>query len=87
MSLAVGGGNAWHEGYDLPYLVFAAALSLLDRPNVQLGLEGEYQWLRVSGDRYRRTYENFELITEEPLGRVRIWSHAVIIGVHLDIPL
>jgi hypothetical protein len=87
MSIAVGGGNAWHEGYNLPYLVFAAALSLLDRPNVQLGLEGEYQWLRVSGDQYRRTYENFQLISEEPLGRVRRWSHAVIFGVHLGIPL
>ena len=87
MSLAVGAGNAWHEGHDLPYLAFAAAVPLLDRPGVQLGLEGEYQWLRVSADRYRRTYQNFQLIAEERLGRVRTWSHAVIIGVHLGIPL
>jgi hypothetical protein len=86
VSAAVGGGNAWHEGYNLPYLVFGAALLLLDRPNVQLGVEGEYQWLRVSGDRYRRTFQDFELIAEERLGRVHTWSHAAIVGVHLGFP-
>jgi hypothetical protein len=83
LSVAVGGGNAWHEGYDLPYLVFAAALPVLDRQNIQLDLQGEYQWLRVSGDRFRRTYQDFELIAEEPLGLARTWSHAAIIEVYL----
>lgn len=87
LSVAVGAGNAWHEGHDLPYLVGAAALPLLDRPNVQLGLEGEYEWLRVSADRYRRTYQNFQLMAEESLGRVHTWSHAVIMSVYLNIPL
>ena len=87
LSIAVGGGNAWHEGYDLPYLVVAAALPVLDRHNIQLGLEGEYQLLRVSGDRYWRTYQNSELSAEEPLGRVRTWSHAAIIEVYLAVLL
>jgi hypothetical protein len=87
VNLAAGGGNAWHEGHDLPYLLFAAAFSILDRPDVHLGLEGEYQWLRVSSDQVRRTYQNFELVAEEPLGRVHEWSHALIFGVHLGIPL
>ena len=87
VSLAVGGGNAWHDGYDLPYLVFAAGVSILDRPGYRLGLEGEYQWLRVSSEQVRRTYQDFQLVSEEPLGRVRQWSHAFIIGINLAIPL
>ncbi len=87
VSVAVGGGNAWHEGRDLPYLVFAAGVSILARPDVRLGLEGEYQWLRVSSDRFRRTYQDFELVAEEPLGRVHQWSHGFIIGLNLAIAL
>jgi hypothetical protein len=87
VTFAVGGGNAWHEGYDLPYLVLAAGISILDRPDVRLGLESEYQWLRVTSDQFRRTYQDFELVVEEPLGRVHEWSHAFIIGITLGIPL
>jgi hypothetical protein len=87
VNVAVGGGNAWHEGHDLPYLVFVAGFLILDRPNVQLGLDGEYQWLRVSSNQVRRTYQNSELVAEEPLGRVHAWSHALIIGITLGIPL
>jgi hypothetical protein len=87
VTFAVGGGNAWHEGHDLPYLVLAAGISILDRPDVRLGLESEYQWLRVTSDQFRRTYQDFELVAEEPLGRVHEWSHAFIIGITLGIPL
>jgi hypothetical protein len=87
VNLALGGGNAWHEGHDLPYLVFAGEFSILDRSRIQLGLEGEYQLLRVSSDLFRRTYQNFELVAEEPLGRIHEWSHAFIIGITLGIPL
>ena len=87
VSVAVGGGNAWHDGYDLPYLVFAAGVSILDRPGYRLGLEGEYQWLRVSSEQVWRTYQDFQLVAEEPLGRVRQWSHAFILGLNLAIPL
>jgi hypothetical protein len=71
----------------LPYLVFAAGVSVVDRPDVHLGLAGEYQWLRVSSDQFRRTYQDFELVAEEPLGRVHEWSHALVIGIALGIPL
>ena len=87
VSVAVGGGNAWHDGYDLPYLVFAAGVSILDRPGYRLGLEGEYQWLRVSSEQVRRTYQDFQLVAEEPLGRVHQWSHAFILGINLAFPL
>ncbi len=85
--VAFGVGNAWHEGYDFPYVLFAGRLPLLNGPGVQFGIELEYQWLRVSGDRYRRTYQNGQLVTEEPLGRIRRWSHAASIGLHLGLPL
>ena len=87
ISLALGGGNAWHEGHDLPYLVFAAGAAIGDRPDVRVGLEAELQALRVTSDRFRRTYSDFGLVSEEPLGRVRRWSHAAIIGLSLAIPL
>jgi hypothetical protein len=87
VTLAAGGGNAWHEGHNLPYVVLAAGLTLLDRPDVQLGLESELQWLRVTSDRFRRTYQNFTLVAEEPLGRVHQWSHAFSLGITVDIPL
>lgn len=87
VNLAVGAGNAWHEGHDLPYLVFAAGLTIVDRPTFRLGLEGEYQLLRVTSDRFRRTYQDFQLVTEESLGRVHEWSDALIFGIALSVPL
>jgi hypothetical protein len=87
VNLAVGGGNAWHEGHDLPYLMLGAGILIFARPDVRVSLESEYQWLRVTSDQYRRTYQDFELVAEEPLGPVHEWSHAFIIGILLDIPL
>jgi hypothetical protein len=75
------------EGHDLPYLMLAAGIFILDRPDVRLGLATEYQWLRVTSDQFRRTYQDFDLVAEEPLGRVHQWSHAFILGITLDIPL
>lgn len=87
VNLAAGVGNAWHQGHNLPYLVLAAGITLVDGPNVRLGLDGELQWLRVSSDLFRRTYQNSDLVAEEPLGRVHRWSHAFIIGLTLGNPL
>jgi hypothetical protein len=86
MDLALGGGNAWREGYNLPYLLASAGISLFERPNGQLRLETEYQWLRVTSDQVRRTYQDFQLIAEEPLGRVRHWSHALALGLAVNLP-
>lgn len=87
VSLAAGVGNAWHEGHDLPYLVLAAGLALLDQPEVRLELGGEYQWLRVTSDRFRRTILQGELVAEEPLGRHHEWSHALVFGLSADFVL
>ena len=87
LSVAVGGGNAWRRGYNMPYLVFATGLTLWRRPTFQLDLGGELQWLRVSADRFRRTYQDFQVVAEEPLGRVNRGSYAVVIGLTLAGPL
>lgn len=87
VNVALGAGYAWHESHDLPYLVFATGISILERPDVQLGFEGELQWLRVTSDRFLRTYQDFQLVAEESLGRVHDWSHALIFGISLNIPL
>ena len=87
LTLAVGGGNAWRRGFNMPYLLFAAGLILWDRPTFHVDLGGEFQWLRVSADRFRRTYQDSQVVTEEPLGRVHRGSHAVVIGLSLAGPL
>jgi hypothetical protein len=83
LSFALGGGGAWHEGYDLPYIVLGTAFTAVDQPYLHLELGAEYQWLRVTGDQFRRTYQDFQLVSEEFLGQVHSWSHAVLIGVYL----
>lgn len=86
LSFALGVGNAWHKGPNLPYLGLAGGVTLYDRDDLQFGLGAEYEYLRTSSDQFRRTYLNGVLIAEEPLGRVHDWSHAFAINVYLDIP-
>jgi hypothetical protein len=87
MFFAGGMGMAWHEGHDLPYLVLAAGIHLFEWPDAKLSLGAEYQYLRVTSDQFRRTYQDFALVTEESLGRVHEWSHAWALGVQVDIAL
>jgi hypothetical protein len=87
VSVAVGAGAAWHVGHDLPYLVFATGITILNRPDVQLDINGEFQYLRVTSDRFRRTYQNFELVSQEFLGTFHTGSHALLIGMQLSLPL
>jgi hypothetical protein len=81
ISVALGVGNAWHEGPNLPYGVFGAAIALVSRPTYGISVGGELQVLRVTSDRFRRTYQDFSLVSEESLGRVHQWSHALVLGV------
>jgi hypothetical protein len=86
-SLALGVGNAWHEGHNLPYGVLGADLALASEPTYEISLSIELQLLRVTSDRFRRTYQDFSLISEESLGRVHDWSHALVFGVSATAPL
>jgi hypothetical protein len=79
----LGGGNAWHQGYNLPYLVLATGISFASGPAYRIELGGEIQWLRVTSDRFQRTIQNGEVTAEQSLGRVHRWSHGVILGLKL----
>jgi hypothetical protein len=81
VSLALGVGNAWHVGYNLPYGLLGAELALVSEPTYGISLTGELQLLRVTSDRFRRTYQDFALVSEESLGRVHRWRHALVLGV------
>lgn len=87
VTIALGGGNAWHEGHNLPYAVLETALALWSRSSYEIRLIGELHLLRATADRFRRTYQDFELVSSESLGQVHRWSHAVIIGVSAGAPL
>jgi hypothetical protein len=87
VTVALGGGGAWHVGHDLPYLLAATGITVLNRPDVQLEITGELQYLRVASDRFRRTYQNSELVSQEFLGTFHTWSHALVLGPQLSFPL
>ena len=87
VSLALGGGGAWHQGHDLPYIVAGTTVTVADNQYLRVELGAEYQWLRVTSDQFLRTFQNFELTQEEFLGQVHRWSHAVIFGGTLGFKL
>jgi hypothetical protein len=81
LSLAVGGGTAWHEGTDLPYVVGAAGMQLPAIGPLRLGVAMEAYYLRVSTDRVRITYQNYVPVMVKPLGRTHQWSPAFTVAV------
>jgi hypothetical protein len=85
-SVSFGAGNAWRKGYDLPYLVFGASADVPNPSRIRVGLSLEDQVLRVTSDRFRRTWQNHQLVSQESLGRVYSRSHALIVGFHIDVP-
>jgi hypothetical protein len=87
VTIALGGGNAWHEGHNLPYAVLETGLALWSRSTYEIRLMGELHLLRATADRFRRTYQDFELVSSESLGLVHRWSHALVFGVSAGAPL
>jgi len=85
--VTIGGGVAWHPGHDLPHVVDGAGLSLVDRACLNVTLEGEYQSLRVTSDRFQRTYQNSQLIAEQSLGQIHRWTSASAIEMRLALSL
>ncbi len=81
VALELGGGKAWREGRDLPYVVTAARLTVATLGTVRVNLGLEHSLLRVSTGRWRVTYADFMPISSEPLGRTQQWSHALLVGV------
>jgi hypothetical protein len=85
LTLAVGAGVAWHPGRDVPYAVGELGLPLVATARTRVALFGEYQVLRVTSDRHRRTYQGFRLILDESLGQVRQGSHVLMFGLNIAI--
>jgi hypothetical protein len=81
IGVALGVGNAWHQGDNLQYGVFGAEITLVSRPTYEISVGGELQLLRVTSYRFRRTYQDFTLVSEELLGRLHRWSHGLVLGV------
>ena len=79
--LEVGFGNAWRSGHDLPYVLLGASVPIPTGQKVRLVIEAEYLVLRVTSDRYRRTWQNFQLVAEDSLGQIHEWSDALAVGV------
>lgn len=73
-SLALGLGNAWRVDHNLSYFVAEARLPIVPLRRIEVGLEAEFRYFRVAADRFRRTWQNFQLIRVEPLGTVHRWS-------------
>lgn len=84
--LALGVGNAWHASHDLPYVLLGVSVPITTGHHVRVVLETEYLILRVTSDRYRRTWQNFQLVSEESLGQYHQWSRALAFGAGVEIP-
>ena len=84
-SLALGIGNNWREGPNVPYFLVATGITWVAGRRVRVGAELEYQHLRVSADQVQLTYEDGRLIETVPLGRVHDWSYAWSVGVYLGL--
>lgn len=85
--LAVGLGYTWRARHNLPYALLDLQLPLAPLKAGRLSLEGELFYARVASDRFRRTYQNFQVIAEESLGRHYQWSGAVSVALVAQVEL
>lgn len=86
-SLAIGIGYTWRSRHNLPYILADLHVPIIARGTVHVSAEGELQIVRVVTGRYRRTYQNFQLVASESLGRSYDGSHAVSLALMVEIPL
>lgn len=85
--IGAGGGVAWREGRDVPYGLLEMGASLISTRSVRLWIDGELGALRFSKARRRDTFQNFAVVSSEPLGITRHWSAAFLVGMHVEFPL
>lgn len=87
-AIAVGLGNAWRAGHDLPYVVVAGSAQFVTATSLRVGFGLEYQLFRVTSDRFSRLYSSRgQLIWQQAFGQVHMRSHAVVLGFHVELPL
>jgi hypothetical protein len=80
-TLSLGGGTAMREGRNVPYLVAALGLPSVDGTAHRFGWQLEYQWLRLTNERFLRTWQNGFMVSQQPAGTIRHWSNAITLGV------
>lgn len=81
LTVAVGGGMAWHPGQDLPYLVGATTVRFPPRRRLQVSIGAELYWLRSAWNTWSVTYANAVPVATVPLGRRHEWTWALALGV------
>lgn len=86
-SIAVGAGQAWREGHNVPYGLMSAGVRFPVMFGFRAGVEGTFYQARVRFDDVQRTYENSFLISEVPLGSVREWRTVRSATVFLELPI
>lgn len=84
-TVALAAGKAWRPGRDSPY-VRASARVFLQVRSVRFLLGAELYRLRLRFDRFERTWQNFEMVTNVPLGTFHEWNSAVIVTLGLEVP-
>jgi len=87
VSLAIGIGNTWRSHENLPYVLAEVHVPIVAHGEVHVSAEGELQLVRVVIDKYRRTYQNFQLVASEFLGRTHDGSHMISLALLVEVPL
>jgi hypothetical protein len=85
--IGAGGGVAWREGRNVPYGLVEMGAALISAPLVRLWINGELDAFRFSKARRLDTFQNFAVVSSQPLGITRHWSTAFVVGVHVEFPL
>jgi len=79
-------GNAWRSGPNAPY-VMAAAGVFLQVQSVRLVLGAELYRLRLTFDRFERTWQGGQVTRNVPLGTVHEWNSAGIVTLGAELLL
>jgi hypothetical protein len=86
-ALAFGIGNTWRSSDNLPYVVAEAQVPFVARRRIRVSAEGELLVVQVAAHRYRRTYQNLQLVASESLGPSYDWRGAFSLGLVMEVPL
>lgn len=79
--LSLGGGTVVRGGHEAPYFVGALSFPFADGSTRRFSVLVEYYWLRLTNDRFQRTYQNGFRVAEQPLAPIHHWSNAMTLGV------
>lgn len=79
--LSIGGGTVLRSGHDAPYYVSALSFPFTDGVRHRFSIHIDYYWLRLTDDRFQRTYQNGFRVAEQPVAPVHRWTNAMTVGM------